>query len=46
VEGCALMDDFTRLQVLFRIVPPMAMPGVLTVVVFSFRSRGDTSFTR
>jgi multiple sugar transport system permease protein len=36
VEECAMVDGSTRLQALFRIVLPMALPGVLTVVLFSF----------
>jgi multiple sugar transport system permease protein len=36
VEECALVDGATRLQTLTRIVLPMAVPGVICAVLFSF----------
>lgn len=36
MEECAMVDGATRLQALARIILPMAIPGVLTAVLFSF----------
>src|SRR5262244_1850619 len=36
VEECALVDGATRLQTLGKIVLPMAIPGVICAVLFSF----------
>jgi multiple sugar transport system permease protein len=36
IEECALVDGATRMQTLFRIVLPMAIPGIVCVVLFSF----------
>ena len=36
VEECALVDGATRLQTLFRIVLPMAVPAVVCVTLFGF----------
>ena len=36
VEECAIIDGCTRLQVLFKITIPMAMPGIITAGLFSF----------
>jgi multiple sugar transport system permease protein len=36
VEECALVDGATRMQTLFRIVLPMAVPGIICAVLFSF----------
>jgi multiple sugar transport system permease protein len=36
VEECALVDGATRLQTLTRIVLPMAVPGIVCVVLFGF----------
>ncbi len=36
VEECALVDGATRLQTLFRIVLPMAIPGIICALLFSF----------
>jgi multiple sugar transport system permease protein len=36
LEESALVDGATRLQVLWRIVLPVALPGVATVTIFSF----------
>ena len=36
VEECALVDGATRMQTLWRIVLPMALPGIICAVLFSF----------
>ena len=36
VEECALVDGATRMQTLFRIVLPMAIPGIMCVILFGF----------
>src|SRR5258708_24337144 len=36
VEECALVDGATRMQTLSKIVLPMAVPGVICAVLFSF----------
>jgi multiple sugar transport system permease protein len=36
VEECALVDGATRLQTLSRIVLPMALPGIICALLFSF----------
>jgi multiple sugar transport system permease protein len=36
VEECALVDGATRFQTLFRIVLPMAIPGVVCCALFGF----------
>ena len=36
VEECALVDGATRLQTLTRIVLPMAIPGIVCVILFGF----------
>ncbi|MBI2159340.1 MAG: carbohydrate ABC transporter permease [candidate division NC10 bacterium] len=36
VEECALVDGASRLQTLVRIVLPMAVPGIVCVVLFGF----------
>lgn len=36
LEECAMVDGATRVQALVRIILPIALPGVLTVVLFSF----------
>jgi len=36
VEECAYVDGCGRLRALFRIVMPMAMPGLICAVLFSF----------
>ena len=36
VEECALVDGATRMQTLLRIVLPMAIPGIVCVVLFGF----------
>jgi multiple sugar transport system permease protein len=36
LEDAALMDGCTRLSAIFRIVVPVSMPGILTVVIFTF----------
>jgi multiple sugar transport system permease protein len=36
VEECALVDGATRFQTLSRIVLPMAIPGIVCVVLFGF----------
>jgi len=36
VEECALVDGATRMQTLLRIVLPMAVPGIVCVVLFGF----------
>ncbi len=36
LEECATMDGATRIQVLLKIVLPVALPGVVTATLFSF----------
>jgi multiple sugar transport system permease protein len=36
VEECALVDGASRMQTLLRIVLPMAIPGIVCVVLFGF----------
>src|SRR5881396_1319976 len=36
VEECALVDGATRIQALWKIVLPMALPGIICAVLFSF----------
>ncbi len=36
VEECALVDGATRMQTLIRIVLPMAIPGVVSALLFGF----------
>ncbi len=36
VEECALVDGATRMQTLWRIVLPMAVPGIICALLFSF----------
>jgi len=36
VEECALVDGATRIQTLFRIVLPVALPGIICALLFSF----------
>jgi multiple sugar transport system permease protein len=36
VEECALVDGATRMQTLWRVVLPMAVPGIICAVLFSF----------
>mgnify|MGYP001604587381 FL=1 len=36
IEECALVDGATRMQTLFRIVLPMAVPGIICALLFSF----------
>src|SRR5437870_3277409 len=36
VEECALVDGATRMQTLLRIALPMAIPGIVCVVLFGF----------
>ena len=36
VEECALVDGATRMQTLVRIVLPMAVPGIICALLFSF----------
>lgn len=36
LEECALIDGCTRLQALWRITLPLAVPGILTAGIFSF----------
>jgi multiple sugar transport system permease protein len=36
VEECALVDGASRLQALLRIVLPMAVPGIVCVILFGF----------
>jgi multiple sugar transport system permease protein len=36
VEECALVDGATRLQTLVKIVLPMAIPGIVCAILFSF----------
>ena len=36
IEEQAMVDGYSRLQAIFRTVIPLAVPGILTVVVFAF----------
>jgi multiple sugar transport system permease protein len=36
VEECAMVDGATRVQALWRIVLPMAIPGIICAVLFAF----------
>src|SRR2546429_5252597 len=36
LEDAALVDGCSRLKALWRIVFPISLPGILTVVIFSF----------
>ena len=36
VEGCAYLDGCSRLGALFRVVLPMAMPGIICAILFAF----------
>jgi multiple sugar transport system permease protein len=36
VEECAMVDGCTRLQSLFKVVLPMATPGIICAVLFAF----------
>jgi multiple sugar transport system permease protein len=36
VEECAMVDGCTRLQALIRVVLPMAIPGIICAILFSF----------
>ncbi len=36
LEECAIVDGATRMQVLLRIILPVALPGVVTATLFSF----------
>lgn len=36
LEECAIVDGATRMQVLVRIILPVALPGVVTATLFSF----------
>ncbi|HET8577009.1 MAG TPA: carbohydrate ABC transporter permease [Methylomirabilota bacterium] len=36
VEECALVDGATRMQTLWKIVLPMALPGIICAILFSF----------
>jgi multiple sugar transport system permease protein len=36
VEECALVDGATRMQTLWKVVLPMAIPGIICAVLFSF----------
>jgi len=36
LEDAALVDGASRLRTLFRIVFPISLPGILTVVIFTF----------
>ena len=36
IEECALVDGATRMQTLWKIVLPMAVPGIICAVLFSF----------
>src|SRR3954453_23807301 len=37
LEDAALMDGYSRLKALQRVVFPISLPGILTVVIFSFQ---------
>ncbi len=34
--GCGVVDGYSRVGAMFRIVLPLAVPGLLTIVVFAF----------
>jgi multiple sugar transport system permease protein len=36
IEECALVDGATRIQTLLRIVLPVALPGIVCTILFSF----------
>ena len=36
IEECALVDGCTRLQAIRKVVLPLALPGIVTVTLFSF----------
>ena len=36
VEECAMVDGATRIQALFRIVLPIAIPGLVCAILFAF----------
>ena len=36
IEECALVDGCTRLQAIRKVVLPLALPGIITVTLFSF----------
>jgi multiple sugar transport system permease protein len=36
VEECAMVDGCTRLQSLFKVVLPMAVPGIICAILFAF----------
>jgi multiple sugar transport system permease protein len=36
LEDAALMDGCSRLKALWRVIFPISLPGILTVVIFSF----------
>jgi multiple sugar transport system permease protein len=36
IEECALVDGATRIQALIRIVLPVALPGIICTILFSF----------
>ncbi len=36
VEECAMVDGATRIQALWRIVLPMAIPGIICAILFAF----------
>ena len=36
VEECAMVDGATRIQALWRIVLPMAVPGIICAILFAF----------
>jgi multiple sugar transport system permease protein len=36
VEECAMVDGCTRLQSLFKVVLPMAIPGIICAILFAF----------
>jgi multiple sugar transport system permease protein len=36
LEECAMVDGATRIQALLKIILPIALPGILTISIFSF----------
>ncbi len=36
LEECAMIDGATRLQAMWKVTLPLAMPGIVTVTIFSF----------
>src|SRR5207244_10262772 len=36
LEDAALIDGCSRLKAIYRVVLPISLPGILTVVIFSF----------